>query len=199
MNLHRFSLVITFIILTLSFAHGSSWIKFGELDQDTSKITSMYTEDRIPPSIWNLTHSPKYPQERDKVSITVIVMDNGSGVKEVVLEYYSILTLGWYGQNWGWGNYEWKWWAWEIKMPLKKVTMTSMGNSIYKCEILELPYMSKVLYQVFAYDKAGNTAISDIREYNVVRGMETIILQQVYTAVNWIIYLIVALVVVGRV
>lgn len=180
-----------------SLSPGVSGINQGS-SKERIQGTSVHA-DTVAPLIENVTHSPKYPMDRDRVIITVTVTDNGSGIEKVILICYEHLVYGWYGQNWGWGKYEWSWLAWDVKTDKQTITMTRANNSVYKAELLELPYMTKVSYQVYAYDNAGNVAVSDVQEYYVVRGGPSIIYTQVIEVLNWIVYLSVALILITKI
>jgi len=154
--------------------------------------------DNSAPLIINVSNSPKYPLNRDKVLITATVVDDDSGVKNVWLSYYSIINFAWYGQNWGWGEYEWEYFSFRQETRTQNVLMMAKGNNTYEAEIKELPYMTKVIYQVYAVDNNGNLAVSDVHVYYVVRGGPSIIMEQVGGILSWAAYLSVALILVIR-
>jgi len=153
-------------------------------------------EDMAPPLIVNVTHSPQYPLDRDKVLITATVIDNNSGVKNVKLSYNSIIIFAWYGQHWGWGIYEWTLWGLSVRTYEQTLSMTRVGNtSTYAAELMELPYMTKVYYKISASDNAGNIAVSDVHQYYVVRGTESIIYTEVNQILEWTGYFSVLLII----
>jgi len=153
--------------------------------------------DNSAPLIINVSHSPKYPLNRDKVLITATVIDD-SEIKNVWLSYYSIINFAWYGQNWGWGEYEWEYFSFRQETRTQNVLMMAKGNNTYEAEIKELPYMTEVIYQVYAVDNNGNLAVSDVHVYYVVRGGPSIIMEQVGGILSWAAYLSVALILVMR-
>jgi len=143
----------------------------------------------------NVTHSPEYPIDRDRVAVTAILTDNISGVKNVVLSYYCHMVYGWTGMNRLMGKYEWAYIAWYVTTTTQNITMTQVDNRTYIAEILEYSYQTNVVYQVSVFGKNGELiASSDAREYYVVRSLATLIYSEVSGAITFVVYISVALV-----
>ena len=104
--------------------------------------TTCKLSDASPPSITDLTYSPKTPTPDSAVEVTASVTDVGSGVKSVILKY-SIDG----GGTW------------------TDVTMTS--GSTYTGTIPKQADGTTVQYKIKAEDNAGNIIESSITSYTV--------------------------------
>lgn len=182
------------VILTLIFSFAQDWLFLGF---ESMKMDTLASEST--PTI-NVTHSPQNPQDRDRVYITA-TLSNGSGVEMVILSWTSFMIFGWYGTNWGWGQYEWLWgWEWAVWAVPQNTTMTLIGDDTYRAELLELPYRTKVLYQVFAFDNEGKLVVaSNVNYYYVVRGWQYYLYTQFTESMTWIVFITVAYILISKV
>lgn len=158
------------------------------------------TDDASPPVIINITETPHYPQPNERVIITARVVDDLSGVKEVILRYRERLNYNWYGRHRYWGIYEWTWTplTWNVYTDWMDKAMAPKENitDLYEAEMLELSYYSMVWYEVYAVDNAGNPSTSEVHIYNVVRGTKTIINDVAGDTISWFLNAAVGLVLV---
>lgn len=98
--------------------------------------------DLTPPKIHRVWHYPEMPEYEDKVLILAYITDSKSGVANATLSY-------------------------SINMHERiNLTMNKTYN-LYTAEIPLQPYNSTVTYMVYAYDKAGNLAVSTEHFYVV--------------------------------
>jgi len=107
-----------------------------------SNVRSYAINDIDPPTISNISYTPKSPTPDDSVKVTALVIDNGSGVKSVTLRY-SIDGGG------TWTN----------------VTMTS--GSAYTATIPKQADGTTVQFKIYAKDNAGNSIESNVTSYTV--------------------------------
>lgn len=98
--------------------------------------------DRKPPTIVTVLSYPETPNYDEPVTVMAYVIDKQSGVELVNLSY-SINTINWFN-----------------------VTMESI-DGLYVAEIQPQPYNVTVNYKVYAWDEAGNLAISETYSYVV--------------------------------
>ncbi|MEM3672935.1 MAG: Ig-like domain repeat protein [Candidatus Bathyarchaeia archaeon] len=98
--------------------------------------------DVLPPVIRGVLHYPNKPNYDDRVVVLACVVDCKSGVANVTLSYSTSL-----GEN-------------------VNLTMTKI-DSFYMVEIPPKPYNTNVSYLVYAWDKAGNLAVSPTYSYVV--------------------------------
>jgi len=95
-----------------------------------------------PPIIHSVLRLPEKPNYNDTVIVMASVTDVGSGVKDVVLNYY-------------------------VGVAWTNVTMT-FKDGLYRANISALPYSTVVKYHVLASDRAGNWATpSSLNSYTV--------------------------------
>jgi len=100
-------------------------------------------EDTTPPNITSVLRVPETPNYDEDVTVVAHVEDEESGVDLVILSY-STNTVDW-----------------------TNVTM-NLKDSLYITEIPAQPYNVNVSYEVYAYDSAGNSAVSDTYSYVVI-------------------------------
>jgi hypothetical protein len=98
--------------------------------------------DLSPPVIRGVFHYPDAPNYDDSVVVLAFVTDSKSGVANVTLCYFTGL-----GEN-------------------VNLTMTKI-DGFYKAEIPPRPYNTNVSFLIYAWDKAGNLAVSPIYSYIV--------------------------------
>lgn len=198
----RFPLAVTLLMvsaLLLSINEGDSSLSDVEgILRASMGTVNVHNNDTEPPTITNVTHIPRYPQPNQRVNITARVVDNFSGVRKVFLVYREKLNYNWYGVHQYWGVYEWVWepLTWNVYTEWITVEMNRVGDDTYSVELLELPYYSTVWYTVRAVDAAGNTAVSEVHVYHVVRGTEYVIYMQISTIISRVLYVAVGLVLV---
>jgi hypothetical protein len=95
-----------------------------------------------PPTIGAPTLSPREPTSDSDVTVTITVSDADSGVDQVVLGYHDDT----HGAN---------------------TTMTLSGTA-YEATIPAAPHDTRVWYKVYAWDAAGNGAVSSTHSYRVI-------------------------------
>lgn len=100
-------------------------------------------EDTTPPNITSVLRIPETPNYDKDVAVIAQVEDEESGVDFVILSY-STSTVDW-----------------------TNVTM-NLEDGLYVAEVPAQPYNTNVSYKVYAYDKAGNSAVSDTYSYVVI-------------------------------
>ena len=99
--------------------------------------------DNTPPVIGTPSMSPEQPVEGEDVEISVEITDTTSGVMKVILSYSVNEGITWVN-----------------------ITMMS-SDSVYKAVIPAQAVGAKVLYKIYACDKAGNRAESPEYSYTV--------------------------------
>ncbi|MEM2733952.1 MAG: hypothetical protein QXJ19_04230 [Candidatus Bathyarchaeia archaeon] len=166
---------------------------FGNAEINFTKINVDGREESL--RIMNVTHSPLYPQPNERVRIISKIEGEESKIKRVLLRYRERINFHWYGIHRYWGIYEWSWepLTWNVYTNWMEKEMKLIENGTYEAELLELPYYSTVWYQICVIDFANNIIVSDVREYNVVRGDKTIIYDIVGDLITWLLYVSVAL------
>jgi len=184
------------ISLSSSFIITSKSDFFSEANADSSllqkEMSGIEYKNLTLPLIVNVSHSPQYPLDRDKVLVIATILGDNSTRAKII--FNSTIIFAWYGQHWGWGIYEWTLWELSVKTQEQILLMTrEEGTNKYVVELMELPYMTKVSYKVSATNDAG-TSISDVHHYYVVRGAASIIYTQLYQILEFIGYLSVILI-----
>jgi hypothetical protein len=105
-----------------------------------------FAVDTTPPNITDVHQSPSsdsvYPEDEVKVNATVT--DDLSGVKQVILLYYTNSSGIWIGEN-----------------------MTKLEGDIWNATIPAFPYGTNVTYTISAEDNVGNTITTEEMEYEV--------------------------------
>jgi len=96
--------------------------------------------DLNPPIISKIDHSPSYPEYDQVVTVKANISDQQSGVETVILSYYN-------GSHW--------------------MNVTMVPESLFTATVPAMPYGTTVQYKVYASDKAGNWATSQIYSYQV--------------------------------
>ena len=131
---------------TTKLADGSYEIRLLVKDRAGNVYSThvIVTVDNTEPTIGELTISPEAPTEEDDVTVKVNVTDALSGVKEVILSYS---TDG--GATWS------------------NMTMTLGPDGYYTATIPRQPAETTVLYKIYAFDTAGNHAMSPECSYTV--------------------------------
>jgi hypothetical protein len=100
--------------------------------------TAHYVADATGPSIDTPFHEPNPPNPEEKVTVSVNVTDNPSGVHDVIISYSTDD-----GETWN------------------NVTMDNTEGDTYVGEIPGLPAGTDVQYKIVAYDNADNPAVED--------------------------------------
>jgi len=100
-------------------------------------------EDETPPNITSVLRVPETPNYNEDVTVIAQVEDEESGVDFVILSY-STNAVDW-----------------------TNVTM-NLEDGLYLAEIPAQSYNTNVSYKVYAYDKAGNSEVSDTYSYVVI-------------------------------
>jgi len=113
-----------------------------KVDAIIEKISGKIT-DTEPPEIVEVWTEPETPAYNEAVTVKANVTDEGSGVKSVILSHSNDTT------NW------------------ENVTMKKK-DELYVGEIPPSPYGTTVSYKIYAYDKAGNPAITIQDSYTVI-------------------------------
>ncbi|MEM2117922.1 MAG: Ig-like domain-containing protein [Candidatus Bathyarchaeia archaeon] len=98
--------------------------------------------DLTPPVIHGVFYYPETPEYDDYVGVVAYVTDSKSGVANVTLNYSTDL-----GEN--------------INLTMSKT------DGFYTTEIPPQPYNANVTFLVYAWDKAGNIAVSSTYSYKV--------------------------------
>jgi hypothetical protein len=98
--------------------------------------------DRTPPVIHKVIHYPDAPEYDDSVLVVAYVTDCQSGVANVTLSYSASL-----GES--------------VNLTMNKV------DGLYEAEIPPHPYGVNVTFFVYAWDRAGNVAVSPTDSYVV--------------------------------
>ena len=98
--------------------------------------------DLTPPKIHRVWHYPEMPEYEDKVLILAYITDSKSGVANATLSY-------------------------SINMQERINLTMNKTCDLYTAEIPPQSYNSTVTYMVYAYDKAGNLAVSTEHFYVV--------------------------------
>jgi hypothetical protein len=93
--------------------------------------------DNTKPSISNVSHEPEIPGHGEKVTITVVVTDGESGVRNVTISYRT---------NSG---------------PWTNMSMSRLTGDTWQGEIPGLPAGTNVTYKIIAYDNAENFEVDD--------------------------------------
>ena len=112
----------------------------GDLKHDTTILLEV-TAEKEPPQIVSVLRLPENPAYNDSVTVLALVTDVGSGVRGVVLSYSNSVV---------WTN---------VTMVLKE--------GLYSASIPAFAYSTVVKYRVYASDRAGNWATSDLNSYTV--------------------------------
>lgn len=107
------------------------------------ELIKMLCRDLKPPIIVGVLRCHETPNYDESVTIITSVFDKRSGVESVILSYSVDLN------NW------------------VNLTMNPVAG-FYVAEIPAQPYDTSVSYKVYAYDKAGNHAVSDAYSYVVI-------------------------------
>ncbi len=94
--------------------------------------------DIDPPLIDSVSHDPIAPDDGEETTVTVNVVDEESGVQEVVLSYTTDGGLGW-----------------------NNVTMVKVTGDTYEGKIPGQPAATQVQYEIIAYDNAGNAVVNN--------------------------------------
>ena len=113
------------------------------VDEIIKFIEEILWKDWEPPTIMEVLRYPETPNYDEPVTVIAHVVDEQSGVKSVVLSYSADPTT--------WVN----------------MTM-NLAEGLYVAEIPPQPYDTTVSYKIYAYDWAGNLAISETYSYLVV-------------------------------
>jgi len=95
-----------------------------------------------PPLISDIDYSPRIPTSEDEVIVNALVVDNESGVDFVTLLYTNDTS---------WNS----------------INMSTIDNSTFYGGIPKHPSGTQIQFKVFAQDKAGNPAESNIISYHV--------------------------------
>ncbi len=98
--------------------------------------------DRKPPKIEDVLRFPDSPNYDEQVTVVAYVVDKQSGVQLVNLSY-SVNTADW------------------VNMTMEST------DGLYTAEISSQPYDTTVNYKVYAWDNAGNLAVSEPYSYVV--------------------------------
>ena len=98
--------------------------------------------DLTPPKIHRVWHYPEMPEYEDKVLILAYITDAKSGVANATLSY-------------------------SVNMHERINLTMNKTYDLYTAEIPSQPYNTTVTYLVYAYDKAGNLAVSAEHRYIV--------------------------------
>ncbi|MBE0512839.1 PKD domain-containing protein [Candidatus Bathyarchaeota archaeon] len=106
-------------------------------------IECIFCIDLKPPEIIGVLRYPETPNYDENVTIMAQVIDRESGVESVILSY-QVNSASWIN-----------------------VTM-NLDDGLYVAEIPPQPYNTTVSYKVYAYDEAGNLAISETYFYLVI-------------------------------
>lgn len=106
-------------------------------------ISLIKCEDTTPPNITSVSRIPETPNYDEDVTVKAQVKDEKSGVDFVILSYSSNMV--------DWTN----------------LTM-NLEDDLYAAVIPAQPYNTNVSCKVYAYDKAGNSAVSDTFSYLVI-------------------------------
>jgi len=111
-------------------------------DAKISLEVAAVAAEKTPPQIVSVLGLPEKPAYNDTVNVLAVVIDEGSGVKDVILSYS--------------GGFAWT-----------NVTMT-LKDGLYRESIPAFPYSTVVEYRVYASDRAGNWATpSSLNSYTV--------------------------------
>ncbi len=112
-----------------------------EGNTNTSLIFSYFVDDTIPPVLQNIKRDPISPTRYTTVNISIgNIFDLGAGIESILLNYSIDGGLSWI---------------------IKNITETRWGI------IEKQPLNTKVLYQIFANDSAGNEVRSELSSYTV--------------------------------
>jgi hypothetical protein len=112
----------------------------GDLNHDATILLEVSAEKESP-QIVSLLRLPENPAYNDSVAVLALIADVGSGVRGVVLSCSNSVV---------WAN---------VTMVLKE--------GLYSAGIPAFAYSTVVKYRVYASDRAGNWATSDLNSYTV--------------------------------
>ncbi|RLG65640.1 hypothetical protein DRO02_01425 [archaeon] len=133
------------IYMLPSFNYGSNVTVEIEVSDKVGNIyctmISYTVQDPYPPEISNISISPEAPTQDDTVTVKAVVVDDGGGIKEVILSYFN-------GSAW------------------INVTMHSMGNETFTGTIPALK-LKQGMFKVIAVDVVGNVAETDVITYDI--------------------------------
>lgn len=113
-------------------------------DKEMTIYIDPITVDSTPPQILSVSFSPEQPNSSNEVEVRVIVNDTLTEVSLVILSYKTDTT---------WQN------------------LTMFYNSSIGAYIAKIPAFengTEVTFMIYAYDKAGNVAVSDLYQYTVI-------------------------------
>jgi len=112
------------------------------IEQIIDLIKGNLCPDLTPPVIHSVVYYPYSPEYEDSVLVVTYVTDSGSGVANVTLNYFTNV-----GDN--------------VNLTMKE------RDGMYEGEIPPKPYNVNVTFLIYAWDKAGNLAVSPLYSYVV--------------------------------